>query len=154
MATYVNCGNGTYLNARTGASTSDPIKYYIPHGEEVTTSTVSGNWTKVYPTNYSSKGYAWVQNSYLANTKPTTLHNSRSSAFGNKTLQVGRFGRFTYNLQIALGITADGEFGTNTEAAVISFQSANSLTPDGLAGTKTLKKLWDASGATVTSNGI
>lgn len=153
MATYVNCGNGTYLNARNGASTSDDIKYYIPHGEEVTTSTVSGKWTKVRPTEYSSKGEAWVQTSYLTTTKPSTLHNTQNNAFGNKTLQVGRFGRFTYNLQLALGITADGEFGTGTQSAVISFQRANGLTDDGLAGTKTLAKLWAVAGTTVIHNG-
>ena len=36
---------------------------------------------------------------------------------------------------------ADGKFGPMTEEAVISFQKANSLTADGLAGTKTLALL-------------
>lgn len=36
---------------------------------------------------------------------------------------------------------ADGKFGPMTEEAVISFQKANSLTADGLAGTKTLSLL-------------
>ena len=36
---------------------------------------------------------------------------------------------------------ADGKFGPMTEEAVIRFQRANSLTADGLAGTKTLSLL-------------
>lgn len=151
MATYVNCGNGTYLNARKGAGTSYGIKYFIPHGEEVTTSTVSGSWTKVCPKDYSSKGDAWVQTSYLKPTKPSTLCNTQDYAYGNKTLQVGRFGRYTYNLQVTLGITADGEFGTGTESAVVNFQSNNGLTVDGLAGPQTLAKLWSSASAAAKS---
>lgn len=37
--------------------------------------------------------------------------------------------------------TADGKFGSNTETAVIRFQNAYSLSPDGLAGKATLTKL-------------
>ena len=36
---------------------------------------------------------------------------------------------------------ADGVFGPKTEIAVKQFQSANKLTPDGIAGTVTLKAL-------------
>ena len=36
---------------------------------------------------------------------------------------------------------ADGVFGPKTEVAVRQFQSANKLTPDGMAGTVTLKAL-------------
>lgn len=38
--------------------------------------------------------------------------------------------------------TVDGVFGTGTEQAVIRFQRANGLTADGVAGEKTLKKLY------------
>ncbi|OKL36896.1 peptidoglycan-binding protein [Domibacillus mangrovi] len=38
-------------------------------------------------------------------------------------------------------IMADGDFGPATEAAVKSYQKANGLTVDGIAGTKTLTKL-------------
>lgn len=37
--------------------------------------------------------------------------------------------------------TADGDFGTKTDAAVRAFQSANGLTADGYAGQNTYKKL-------------
>ncbi|OKH34613.1 hypothetical protein NIES2101_38745 [Calothrix sp. HK-06] len=35
----------------------------------------------------------------------------------------------------------DGKFGAATKAAVIKFQKANGLTPDGIAGTKTLRAI-------------
>ncbi|MGN0753984.1 MAG: peptidoglycan-binding protein [Aristaeellaceae bacterium] len=41
--------------------------------------------------------------------------------------------------------TIDGEYGTSTKAAVIAFQTANSLTADGKAGTTTLNKLYSSS---------
>ena len=114
----------------------------------------SGNWSRITVVGYVSQGSAWVQTSYLSDSDPGRIHNTQETAFGNKTLQIGRFGRFTKNLQLALGITPDGVFGSNTDTAVRNFQSANGLTVDGLAGTNTLKKLWDAAGDTVSSNGF
>ena len=143
MATkYVNCGNGQYLNCRKKASTSASIQYFLPHGEMVTTSTVSGSWTKIVPTNYTSEGASWVQSSYLSDSKPSIVHDTMLSALGNKTLQTGRFGRYVYNLQIGLEINADGIFGSGTDSAVRTFQSNNGLTVDGYAGDATKTKLW------------
>lgn len=38
-------------------------------------------------------------------------------------------------------LTVDGSFGTNTYNAVVAYQKANSLSPDGIAGSGTLSKL-------------
>ena len=46
---------------------------------------------------------------------------------------------------------ADGNFGSKTYAALVAFQQANKLTADGVAGTKTLKKL-KSSGAVAAKN--
>ena len=44
-------------------------------------------------------------------------------------------------IQIALGLKADGVFGIKTENAVIKFQKENGLHPDGVVGKKTLNAL-------------
>ena len=44
-------------------------------------------------------------------------------------------------IQLALGIKADGIFGDKTEKAVIKFQKENGLYPDGVIGLKTLDAL-------------
>jgi peptidoglycan hydrolase-like protein with peptidoglycan-binding domain len=46
--------------------------------------------------------------------------------------------------------SVDGDFGQNTYAAVVAFQTANKLTPDGVAGKDTLNKLYSGTG---TSSG-
>ena len=63
------------------------------------------------------------------------------------TLRVGMVSDAVTDLQnrlIALGYLkgkADGNFGTQTSLALIAFQKANGLAADGVADTKTLKKL-------------
>ena len=56
-------------------------------------------------------------------------------------LRRGSEGEGVKKLQAALGITADGNFGPGTEAALKKWQAANGLTADGVAGPKTLAKL-------------
>jgi len=59
------------------------------------------------------------------------------------TIQKGSSGRLVRYLQFLLKIngysvgTVDGQFGTNTQNAVIAFQQANNLTADGVVGPKT-----------------
>jgi lysozyme len=56
------------------------------------------------------------------------------------TLQQGSSGQAVTDLQNALAAAgfspgpADGQFGPNTKAAVVAFQNANGLTPDGIVG--------------------
>ena len=60
---------------------------------------------------------------------------------GCPIIKIGAKGNITKLLQEKLGISADGIFGTNTKAAVISYQKANGLSADGIVGQNTWRKL-------------
>ena len=53
------------------------------------------------------------------------------------TVKKGSRGDTVKQLQMLLGITADGIFGPKTKAAVIAYQTAHNLEPDGICGPKT-----------------
>ena len=55
------------------------------------------------------------------------------------TVKQGSKGADVKYLQNKLGITADGDFGPKTKAAVVAFQTKNGLTADGIVGPKTWK---------------
>jgi hypothetical protein len=55
-------------------------------------------------------------------------------AVARPTLRRGSKGEFVKQAQTKLGITADGDFGPNMEAAVRSFQREQGLVPDGIIG--------------------
>ena len=57
------------------------------------------------------------------------------------TLRKGSKGDGVKMMQEALGVGADGSFGPGTERALKAWQTANSLTADGIAGPATLGKL-------------
>lgn len=56
-------------------------------------------------------------------------------------LKKGMNGAEVIELQKALKITADGDFGPKTETVLKKFQKANGLVADGVAGAKTLEAL-------------
>jgi hypothetical protein len=66
------------------------------------------------------------------------------------TLRRGSTGDEVKKLQKALGITADGIYGKDTEAAVKKHQKANGLTIDGIAGKNTLGSLYTTKPAKTT----
>ena len=55
--------------------------------------------------------------------------------------KIGYCGYEVKQIQLALGIKADGVFGKQTESAVIKFQKENGLFPDGVVGEITLDAL-------------
>jgi putative chitinase len=59
----------------------------------------------------------------------------------SETLRRGSKGDAVKKMQAKLGLSADGDFGPGTEAALKKWQTANGLTADGVAGPKTLAKL-------------
>ena len=52
-----------------------------------------------------------------------------------------KFMNLTKIVQRAVGVTADGKFGNNTKNAVINFQKAHGLSPDGCVGLETWKRI-------------
>ena len=77
----------------------------------------------------------------------TSAESSTASSSTAPVLRVGSTVTAFVDLQnrlIELGYlsdTADGKFGSKTRAAVIAFQKANNLSPDGVAGAKTMAML-------------
>jgi putative chitinase len=67
--------------------------------------------------------------------------NSQITDAVTQVLQKGSKGDLVKKMQAALGIGADGDFGQGTENALKKWQDRNGLTPDGVAGPKTLAKL-------------
>jgi murein DD-endopeptidase MepM/ murein hydrolase activator NlpD len=55
----------------------------------------------------------------------------------SRTLRVGSEGSDVRSLQVALGISADGVFGSQTKTAVMAFQISKGLTSDGIFGPMT-----------------
>lgn len=81
-------------------------------------------------------------------TATTTPSNAlRVTLPAGTTLKRGDSGAAVTQLQkglVALGFSAgtpDGTFGATTEAAVVDFQQSNSLPPDGIVGTDTVRLL-------------
>jgi putative chitinase len=67
--------------------------------------------------------------------------NSQITDAVTQILRRGSKGDVVKKMQAKLGLTADGDFGPGTEAALKKWQTANGLTADGVAGPKTLTKL-------------
>jgi len=79
------------------------------------------------------------------NTQTNTAQPTQSqfALTGGQNLKVGSKSTDVSNLQKLLGggLVVDGNYGPKTQAAVIAFQKANGLTPDGIVGPLTAQKL-------------
>lgn len=56
-------------------------------------------------------------------------------------IKIGASGNITRWVQVRLGISQDGIFGSKTKSAVVEFQSKNGLVTDGIVGQNTWRKL-------------
>lgn len=72
-------------------------------------------------------------------TEAVTAGTAEAAAVGTTVLKRGDSGSKVKALQRALGLTADGEFGTATYKAVRAFQRAHGLTVDGVVGQATAR---------------
>jgi len=68
---------------------------------------------------------------------PSPISVSPTSPLSLPTLRQGSRGKDVITLQTRLGIGADGIFGPATKAAVVTYQRAHGLTPDGIVGRQT-----------------
>lgn len=88
----------------------------------------------------------------------SSASSASSSSAPKGTLRPGDSGSAVSSLQQrlkALGWysgSVDGKYGTGTTAAVLAFQRQSSLTADGIAGSKTLSKLFASGAATATGS--
>ena len=106
--------------------------------------------------------YGEVSSTAASTTSTTTTTSSGSTSTSttttSSTLQAGDSGDAVKALQTklkALGYysgTIDGKYGTGTTRAVRSFQTANGLTADGKAGTKTLALLEASTGVSTSTS--
>lgn len=82
--------------------------------------------------------------SVSASTPTNTTSNAKPAKVNRlSTLRVGSKGPEVVELQKALGITADGSFGPGTASALKKWQQSNRMAADGIAGPKTLRKLYN-----------
>ena len=92
----------------------------------------SGVWTYVEPINLTPR---WVH------------FDDRTTAAGYPTIRYGSIGNYTCTAQDALNALGyntgglDGIFGNNTRNAVLTFQSRNGLSADGIMGPLTWSRL-------------
>jgi hypothetical protein len=71
------------------------------------------------------------------------------------TIKINSSGEDVKKIQLKLGITADGVFGSGTESAVKEWQAANGLVADGIVGNVSLKLMFpEESNATESSTPI
>ena len=131
-------GNKTYnklftTTAQTVTNTT-PVQSDAP---TVTTVSDTNTTNTTNPTNTTNN----------TNTTNTNTANTANTTDTTTTLRPGASGSSVTQMQTnlrALGydLTINGSYDTATEAAVRAFQSRNSLSVDGIAGPKTLTKLY------------
>jgi cell wall-associated NlpC family hydrolase len=135
-AASVGTITGDYVNLRSSASIYSARLAYLYKGNQVTVNGTSGDW---YSVTYGSlNGY--VNKNYVSVAPATTTS-------GTTSLRRGSTGDAVKQLQgnlIFLGYlngTADGVFGSMTDAAVRLYQQRNGLYVDGIAGSATKSKI-------------
>ena len=94
----------------------------------------------------SSSSGASSSNSSVSSSGGTTLrYDMRSDAVLKLQQDLSKLGYYSGKIS--------GHFGSKTESAVMSFQKANGLSADGIAGSKTLAKIATALGITAAAFG-
>jgi len=137
------------LILRKSASKTSKAIQTLSEGDKMDILAVSGEWYKVRYGKYT--GYVMAKYVDVKGELPKDSGSSSgasSSGSSASTLRPGAEGSAVKELQQALknlGLYAgsiDGKYGSGTEAAVKAYQKKKGLTQDGVAGPKTLEKLY------------
>ncbi len=123
------------VNFRSRASTSGAVLDVLYKGDAVTVLGTSGNWYKVKFE--GTNGYVFKSYVSVAAPAPSNPNLLKRGSTGSAVKQLQQ----NLILLSYLGGGADGIYGAKTEAAVRQYQTRNSLTVDGKAGTQTQSKV-------------
>lgn len=124
--------NGLVADGLAGEKTFAKLDQLIASKAVVANKPTTDNWVKRLQSECNAQGFSNQVVDGIAGTN--TLN-------GCPTLKQGSKGNITKLLQEKLGISADGIFGSNTKAKVISYQKSVGLGADGVVGRNTWKKL-------------
>lgn len=122
--------NGLTVDGLAGQKTIAKLDSVYNNAKQNTTN--SNNWVARLQTECNAQGFS--------NQKVDGIPG-KNTLKGCPILKKGTRGNLTKLLQEKLGIKADGIFGNDTKNAVIKYQKQHGLTPDGVVGTNTWKKL-------------
>jgi cell wall-associated NlpC family hydrolase len=93
------------------------------------------------------------QTASTANAQEQSTSTTATASSTTSLLRKGDRGPAVSAVQLQLGISADGVFGPQTDAAVRSFQARNGLLVDGIVGPQTRGALGGGSTTSTTSSG-
>jgi len=109
-----------------GAQTEEAVKkYQTAQGLPVDGIVGPRTWAKLFPSD-----------------KEEPASEEKSGRWGRRWITRGSDGEQVKQVQQALGIQADGRFGSQTEEAVKKYQTAQNLPVDGIVGPRTWAKLF------------
>lgn len=149
------------LNMRASASTDSKCVKTLHEGDKVTITGSKGSWYKVTvgkKTGYVAKKYVSVggsssNSSSSGNSSGSSSVNAKIKDLGSApaSSKPGDSGAKVKKLQKALKIRGyysgeiDGNYGESTKKAVKKFQKSVGISADGVAGKKTIQKLFSTS---------
>ena len=159
LADQVATVNTGSLKLRSRKSQDAIVIADLQRGDKVTVLDESGDWLKVAYDNFTGyimKEYVKVSGSSSASSNASSEKDTRTPG----TLRLGDRGSEVKDLQKSLKSAgylkgeADGVFGEDTQSALKSFQRANGLKADGIAGTGTFSALGKKGGESKPSAGV
>lgn len=158
---YVTCTPGQTVRLREEPNTSADVLTNIPNGTEVEAASYNSDWYMVQYNGYT--GY--MMSDFLTYTEYTERPENATQAFGTGVIERGDTGNAVRNVQWCLvddgwlsEEDVDGVFGSDTQAAVKSFQREHkteyNLAIDGVVGPATMNALWQECSSILAEHGV